>query len=218
LLLARCPIRYCMRGTLAKKGVMISREEAKAIASIPGNIRGSAFLSDAENAKRRLGTKGVQKFMKAMEGVGYPIAYEKMRAMQWYPLGLRLLSFAVLRDTFAWTDNDFREMGDNAPKYSFIVKLMMKFFISPEAAFRKAPEYWKRHYSIGTLEVGEFDESAKKVILRLKDFNTIDIYYRYLEGFFRRLMQYLRPTDEVRCQEKENTFEGAQYHEFRITW
>jgi hypothetical protein len=205
-------------GNLGKKKIMISREEARTIASIPGNIRGSAFLSDAENLKRRLGAAGMQKVLKAMAAIGYPMAYEKMRAMQWYPLGLRLLSFAVLQDVFAWTGDDFREMGDNAPKYSFIVKLMMKFFISPEAAFRRAPEYWKRHYSTGTLEIGTFDESAKEVILRLKDFNAIRAYRSYLEGFFRRLMQYLLPADDVRCEEKECKYEGAQCHEFRITW
>jgi hypothetical protein len=197
---------------------MISKERAKKIANIAGNIRGSALLSDVENIKRRMGGEGLERFQRAMEECGYPVKYDGIKAMEWYPIGLRVLSLAVLEDIFGWKDDDYRDMGDNAPKYSFIVKLMMKFFISPEAAFGKAPEYWKKYYSVGTLEIGKFDEAAKEVTLSIRDFKTIPLYCRYLEGFFRRLMQYLRPNDDVRCEEIRCELEGEEYHEFRISW
>ena len=197
---------------------MISKEEAKRIADIPGSIRGSAFLSDSENVKHMMGEEGVQKFLEAMEELGYSVGYGDIKAMEWYPIGLRVLAFVVLKNIFDWKDDDIRRMGDNAPKYSFIVKLMMKFFMSSEVAFSKAPEYWSKYYSIGTLEVGKFHESAREVHLYIKDFRTLPLYCRFLEGFFRRLMQYLRPTDDVRCEEIKCVFEGEQYHEFKISW
>jgi hypothetical protein len=197
---------------------MISKEEAKAIATADGDIRGSAFLSDAENIRHRVGEEDFRKFQKTMEGLGYPIDYANIKAMAWYPIGLRALSFLVLKEFFGWEDVDFRELGDNAPKYSFIVKFMMKFLTSPEAAFSRAPEYWNKYYSVGTLEIGTFDEAERKVILYLRNFKTVPYYCRYLEGFFRRLMQYLRPSDEVRCEERMCEGRGEKYHEFRIFW
>lgn len=197
---------------------MISREEAKRIAEIPGNLRGSALLTDAENVKRRMGDEGLQQLRQSLAELGYPIEYKDIKAMDWYAIGVRVLTFAVLEDIFGWKDDDFRDMGDNAPKYSFIVKLMMKFFISHEAAFNRAPEYWKKYYSIGTIEVGKLNESTREVNLRIKDFKTIPIYCRYLEGFFRRLMQYLLPEEKVRCEEVKCIFAEDHFHEFKISW
>lgn len=200
------------------KKAMISREEARDIAEIPGNIRGSALLSDIENIKRRVGVGGLEKVKRMMEGLGYPLEYENIKAMAWYPLGLRPLSFMVIQELFGWGDEDFREMGDHAPKYSFIIKMMVKFLASPEAAIRRAPEYWKKYYSVGTLKVGELSEEKREVAFYLRDFKTIPLYCRYLEGFFRRLMQYLRPGDDVHCEEKRCELQGEECHEFRLSW
>lgn len=210
--------RLLCGGKICQDDIMISRAKANTVASIPGNIRGSALLSDVENIRHRLGDEGLRKFQIAMEELGYPIEYGRFKAMEWYPMGLRALSFAVLEDVFGWKDDDIRDLGYHAPKYSFIVKFMMKFFTSPEAAFSKAPEYWEKYYSVGTLEIGKYDEKAREVTLIIREFKTIPLYCRYLEGFFRRLMQYLRPTDDVQCKEVRCELEGEPYHEFRIYW
>jgi hypothetical protein len=205
-------------GILRKANIMISREEARRIAEIPGNIRGSAFLSDVENIRRRMGDEGVEKVKQEMGKLGFPLEYKDFTAMAWYPLGLRVLSFLVIKEHFGWGDDDFREMGDHAPKYSFIVKLMMKFFVSPEAAIRRAPEYWKKYYSVGTLQVSIPNGEERAITFSIGDFEIIPCYCRYLEGFFRRLMHYLRPNEMVQCEEQRCELKGEQCHEFRISW
>ncbi len=197
---------------------MIIKEEANHFLEIPGKIRGSALLSDAENIEHRLGAEGMQRYQQAMEELGCPIDYGRIKAMGWYPLGWRVLSFVVLKQLFGWSDDDFREMGYNAPKYSFIVKFMMKFLSSPEGAFSKAPEYWKRYYSVGKLELGDYIEGSRGLSIYLRDFKTVPSYCRFLEGFFQRLMQYLRPDEEVHCVEGTCEHRGEECHEFRISW
>jgi hypothetical protein len=205
-------------GKINPKEYMVTKEEVKRFIEMPGHIRGSALLSDAENVKNRVGKQDFQKLRQTMEELGLSVDYGTIRAMGWYPIGWRMVFFVVLKDLFGWVDDDFRELGYNAPKYSFIVKFMMKFLASPEGAFRKAPEYWKRYYSVGTLEIGGFDEASGHVSLYLKDFKAVPSYCRFLEGFFQRLMQYLRPDEEVHCVEGKCEHRGEECHEFRISW
>jgi len=40
-------------------------------------------------------------------------------------------------EVFGWGDKEIKEMGNNAPKYSFIATTMLKYFLSVKKFFRK---------------------------------------------------------------------------------
>ncbi len=197
---------------------MITKEEADRIAGIEGKIRGSTFQTDAAVVIRLTGGDGLEKVQEALLRLGYPLHYDEIKAMRWYPLGLRTLGLVVIKDVFGWNDEDIKAMGDAAPKYSFIVRLIMKHLISAKVAFEKSPEYWDKHYTIGKIEAGEFNEKRKFAISRLKDFKVHRIYCKYLEGYFGRLMQNLLPHEKVKSEEIKCMFRGDEYHEFKTYW
>jgi len=197
---------------------MVTKEDADIIMKLRGEVRGSALQTDAMFIQRKYGEEALNRVNKELQELGYPIEYEKINAMKWYPLGLRLLSLRVIKDIFTLSDEDIKLMGDTAPKYSFIVKLLMKYFISPQETLRRASEYWRKHYSTGIIEAAAFKEGDKQITLFIKDFKIDPVFCKYLEGYFRRLIQNLFPHKKVESEEIQCMFKGDAYHEFRMFW
>ena len=176
---------------------MIDKKDAEKLMNIDGRVRGAVFETDAEFVTNRLGKDALKKISFALEELGYPLVYEDINSMEWLPLGLRAVSLLVIKDVFKWSDEDIKDMGDAAPKYSFIVKLLMKFFVSPRVAFNHAPEYWDKHYDIGRLEPVELDEATGNATIHLYDFNVHPLYCKYLEGYFQRLFKFMYPNRHI---------------------
>lgn len=197
---------------------MITKAMADKLVNIKGNVRGAAFETDAFFVRSRYGDEGLARVRAELQRLGYPIAYDEIAAMEWRPVGLRALSLLVIRDVFDWKDDDVREMGDAAPKYSFIVKILMKFFVSPGVAFDRVPEYWARHYDVGRLQSVALREDEQHAVVRLHDFLTHTIYCRYLEGFFGRLFKFTFPRSKVTVQETVCMHQGGSMHEFVARW
>lgn len=197
---------------------MLTKEDAQKLVEIEGKVRGAVFQTDAEYIKNKHGQDGLKKVKDELKRLGYPIEYEKIKAMEWRPLGLRAISLLVIKDLFKWEDKDVKLMGNSAPKYSFIIKLLMKFFISIEEAFSHAPEYWEKHYDVGKLEIVELNEEEKYAILYIKDFKIHQVYCKYLEGYFQRIFEFILPDEKVIVKENKCMFKGDDYHEFKGDW
>ena len=197
---------------------MLDSKKADELINIPGNVRGVVFLTDSEYIRRHCSDTALEKIIHTMQDIGHPVAYSDIKSMMWYPLGLRVLSFHVMREVLPWSDDDFRTMGFNAPKYSLIVKLLMKFFSSPSTAFNHAPEYWLRHYDVGTLEIDEFNEQECYAVHRIRDFAVPPLYCTYLEGYFKSLFVFTFPGKRITVQETLCPSRGDPYHEFRTEW
>jgi hypothetical protein len=196
---------------------MIGKAEADKLMEIDGRVRGAVFETDAEYVKHRFGNDGIERVQSALNELGYPVVYENVKSMEWLPLGLRALSLIVIKDVFKWSDEQIKEMGDAAPKYSFIVKLLMKFFVSPRVAFKHAPEYWVKHYTIGRLEPVELDETTGSGVIHLYDFNVHPLYCKYLEGYFQRLFKFMYPHSRIEIKETKCMCNHSSYHEFQVT-
>jgi hypothetical protein len=197
---------------------MVSREEAKRLLAINGQVRGAVFETDAEYIKNRYGSDALNKVEAAIRELGSEMHYERLSSMEWMPLGLRVLSLLVMKDLLGWSDEEIKAMGDAAPKHSFIVKLFMKFFISPHMAFSHAPEYWTKHYDTGRLEAAVLDEEKRHAVIRLHDFTLHPVYCKYLEGYFGRLFKFMFPSSMVEIRETGCICKGDTCHEFLVDW
>ncbi len=197
---------------------MITRSEFQDIINLEGQVRGSALNTDAAYIESRGGKKGMHSVQEKFRQLGYPIEYRNIRDMAWYPVCMRVLSLRVIQDVFDMKDEEIRHMGDTAPKFSFIVKVFMKFTGVPEHAFTRIPEYWRMHYSIGDMRINELNSEAGYLIVHLGSFMLHPILCVYLEGYFRRLLQFSFVTDEVRSRETKCAFDGAEHHEYHIAW
>jgi len=196
----------------------MDKEEIQKLVKIPGRVRGQVFITDIEYVREKRGEEGVKILKKKMKELGNPINYEEVKVTEWYPLGLRVVSLLAIKEVFNWGDKEIWDMGNCAPKYSFIVKMLMKYFLSAERSFKESPKYWIKHYSVGKLEAHEFDEKEKYLTLRLHDFKIHPILCSYYLGYYLRIAQYVIKSEKIAIKETKCMFKGDSYHEFKIKW
>jgi len=196
----------------------VTKEEIKKLMEIPGKVRGQVFLTDLEYIKEKKGEKGVELLKKKIKEWDIPINYEKVKAMEWYPVGFRALSLLVIEEVFKWGDKEIEELGRFAPKFSFIVKMLFKTFPSVEKSFKESSKYWKKHYSIGELVPVEISKEKKFLVLHLKNFKVHPILCIFLAGYFYTLGVYIIKGKNITVEETKCQFKGDPYHEYVIRW
>jgi hypothetical protein len=91
-----------------------------------------------------------------------------------------------------------------------------EFFLSLTQTFRNAPVYWRKHWTIGELELGEINEKEKVLVLHLKNHALHPILCKFEEGYFLGISSYV--VKAKRIEETQCTFRGAPYHEYKIYW
>jgi len=197
---------------------VITRSEFQDIINLEGQVRGSTLNTDAAYVEICGGKSGIHAVQERFRQLGYPIEYKNIRDMAWYPVCMRVLSLRVIQDVFDMKEDAIRDMGDTAPKFSFVVKVFMKFAGMPEHARTRIPEYWRMHYSVGEMRVDELNDEAGYMVLHLGNFMLHPVLCGYLEGYFRRLLQFSFVTQEVRSRETKCAFNGADRHEYHIAW
>lgn len=196
---------------------MIKKEEIENLLKLKGEVKGVFLQTDARYILEREGEKGLKNLKKKAKEIGVNLDYKRAGAMQWYPVGLRPISLLLIKDFFGYNDKDIREMGRMAAKFSFIVKLFVKFFSSIKKLFENAPRYYKMQYRIGELEAVYIDEKEKKAIIRIKDFKIHPLVCLYLEGYFQGIAEFALK-EKVRTKERKCVFRGDEFNEYLIEW
>ncbi|MFH1684363.1 MAG: hypothetical protein ABIA67_05735 [Candidatus Margulisiibacteriota bacterium] len=194
---------------------MLSKKQADEIMKTEGQVKGVVFQTDAEYVKKKHGQEGINKIQNRFKQLGCPFEYDKAKALEWFPIGWRALSLLVIKETFGLSNEDLKEMGNLAPKFSFLVKLFMKSFVSPKMTVEHASEFWKKHYTTGKFEA-EYRGDENRAIIKIKDFPLYPEVLKYLEGYFQRIMQYTVGKD-VQCKTIKNSPEEKSFA-FEITW
>lgn len=198
------------------------KKEIKESMEAPGKIKGASFRGDLEYILGKKGKEGLKAVEKETERLGHLIEYEKIKETDWYPVGLRVVSFAAIMNVFNWGKKELAEIAETAPKVSFVVRLFMKYFISPEQVFRKAASrMWNRYYNVGFLEATDFKRTKKDgyAILRIKDFKLHPLYCFFLGHFFIGVFKLSEPRfKEIAFEETKCMFKGDDYHEYLIKW
>ena len=197
----------------------ITKETAKKLMEIEGEVRGVVFKTDSEYLLKEEGEEGLKKLEEELEKLGYPIKFKEIKTMAFYPVGLRVLSLLAIKKVFNFNDEKIKEMGFFATKKSLIIKLFIRYFLSLQRVFSKeAPRLWKEHYTIGELVPVELNEAKKYAVLRLKDFTLHPINCIYLGGYFCGVTQMVVKTPQLTFEETKCTFKGDEYHEYLIKW
>lgn len=195
---------------------MIKKEELEDLMKIKGKVKGAVFQTDGKYVLEKEGEEGLKKLEERVKEFNLPIDYRKGRALDVHPLGLRIISLLLIKDTFNLTNEEIREMGYIAPTYSLIVKLLMKFFVSFLKFTDEVPKYWTAHYTVGELEVIDLNDETKDATLCLKGIKIHPLFCLYLEGYFERMYQFI-VGKKGRCKETKCMFKGAPYHEY-VFW
>lgn len=198
-----------------------SAEELKELMKNPGKIKGTSFLGDIQYVREKKGEEGLKKIEEETKKLGFPIEFNKIKENDWYPIGLRLVCFTATLNVFNWGEKELAEIGQSSPKVSFIVRLFMKYFISPEKIFRGAPRIWKRYYTTGTLKTMDFyrDEKGGWAILRVERMKNHPMSCFFIGNFFIGAFKLAEPRFmDIGFEETKCAYKGDEYDEFLIKW
>ncbi len=184
---------------------------------IKGEIRGVGLRSDWEYILHKNGEEGIKKLERKMSQLGIPLRFREIKDMEFYPLSWDTISILAIKDVFGYSDEDLREMGSMAAKFSILLRIFLKYFVSLSLVTKQAPKMWKNYYTIGSLEVAELNEKDGYVRIILKDFNVHPVYCSILPGYFIKIASMV-VGKEVESEELQCSFKGAPYHEFKLSW
>jgi len=195
----------------------ITKEIVEKFMSIHGEARGVTIKVDWEFILKKEGKEALEKLENRMAELGYPLKFEEIETMGFYPIGLDALSMAVISEIFNYDEQKFFEVGSTAPKFSIFLKVFLKYFISPEQAIQEASKMWRQHYSVGDLIVTEFNEEKGYTVLRLENFKHSKIHCYNLLGYFSKILEMIINT-KVFTEERKCVFSGDSYHEYFLRW
>ena len=198
---------------------MLNKNTIEEILKIEGETRGAVFHTDIQYVLEKKGEKGLSKLKNRLKDIGYEKIHSKeIKDTGWYPLAWRVISLLAIQETFNWKEKDIFNMGMSAPKHSFIVKTLLRYFISIEKTFKESAKYWEKHYSIGELRAPEINVKDKKLVLQLLDFKIHPIFCGYFRGYFKAVASLVVKTDKMTVKRTKCVFEGDSYNEYVITW
>jgi hypothetical protein len=197
----------------------LTKEVAQKLMEIKGEVRGAVFKTDAEYVLKEKGEEGLKKVEEELEKLGYPIKYKEIKTLNYYPVGLRIISLLTIKKVFDFDEKKIEEMGFFATKISLISRFFIKYVFSfSKIFFEQGPRIWREHWTVGELIPVELNEEKKYAILNLKSFNLHPIYCSYLKGYFSGLFQRMVKSPKITCEETKCTFRGDKYHEFLLKW
>lgn len=191
------------------------KKEADKLMKIKGGTKGSEFLTLKNYILQKHGKEKVLLLERKMAELGYPLDFDKINIMEWYSESLNVLAMIVAKHLFGW-ENLF-EFGYNSPKFSFGIRLLVKF-ISLERLFKEASKIWRKFLDVGTLEPREFNRKEKYSIIRLKDYKFHPDSCLYYAGYFLRICKYTQRSKKMTIEETKCMFRGDPYHEYLIRW
>jgi hypothetical protein len=197
---------------------IINREIAQRLMEIKGEARGTHLKNDADFVIKEKGKEGLKTVEKELEKIGYPIYYKKINQFGFYPAGLRVISLLAIKKVFNWPDEKIRELGAYAMKFSWVIRILMKYFYSIDQVFKETQKTWSKYFTVGELKVEESNIEKKYVILQVQNLDLHPIYCRCLEGVFLELAKMILKPEKITCQEIECFFRGGKGHRFLIKW
>ena len=197
---------------------MPDKKEMEKTKKTEGQVRGVALKTDAEYVMKRKGREGVKTVEDKLKEHGFEMDYKSIKNTDWYPLSFRVASLLVIKDTFNWNDEQITDMGYMAPKRSFFIKTLLKFFVSVERTVRETSKYWNKHYSRGELLIKKIDIAAKQIIIELKNFKVHPVLCAYYKGYFRAVLELITPAEEGSVKEVQCEFNEDDSHCFFFEW
>jgi len=195
------------------------KEVADELMKKEGDVKGEVFRTHAAYIRYREGEEGVKKVEEKINELGYPIDFTEIKTEDWHKEALSVLVILTAKEIFDWTEEDIFDMGNFAPKHSFIIKMFIRHFLLIKDVFEKSGQYWDKHYNFGSLEKGEFSEKEKyiTIILRDHDFHEL-VCGPYMKGYFLCIAGFSLKSEKITIEETKCVFRGDPYNEYVIKW
>lgn len=196
----------------------MTEEELQQIAdnlkNFKGRVKGEIFRTHADYIKSKEGEDGIKKVEEKMAELGVPINFSSIKSFDWFSEGLSSLTIVVAKEIFNWTEEDVFEMGRFAPKFSFIIKVMIQYLASIDTLFENTKKYWDKHFDFGYIETS-LDKEKKQMIVKEYEFNTHPLSCVYHAGYFKGLCEFAVKSKDIKVK---YTYQKNGYNEYIIVW
>ncbi len=193
-------------------------EIAEKLLSFEGKVKGEAFRTHKQYIEKKEGEEAVKKVEEKMAQLGAPIEFEKIKPLRWYDEGKSSLVVVVAKEIFNWSKDDIYEMGRFSSKSSFIVKVLMRYFVSLDKVLKEAPKYWRKYCDFGEVEVVELNKKRKYIMLRIRETDLHPLVCLFYAGYFHGFAEMNIKSEEIKVEEIKCRSKGDPYHEYLITW
>ncbi len=198
--------------------VKLTKKETDRIMKIKGNVGGAIFGAYYKYLIAKKGEDAVKAVEKRLEEVGCPIKLKDYSSFGMYSLARACLLGLATLEYFGWDESKAFEIGYEAPMYSIVTKLLMKY-VSIEKIITDGPEYWHRFFDFGELKCTKYDINKGYAILRLEGFKKFHpIVYGYMVGYLKRISEFGNKSQNVRVEQTKSLYNNDPYDEFKITW
>ncbi len=187
------------------------------MSEIKGDTRGISMKGDFAYILHKKGKEGLKKVEEEMAKLGYPVTYNNLKEIGFYPMKVEAMTFLVMKKLFGFDREEFVKMGEFNSKVSLIVRLFMKYFVSLELIAREAPRFWRKYYSVGDLKVVEINKKERYIIIRVENFRHHPLHCATVEGYIISLIKMVLGK-EVSSEETKCVHRGDEYHEFVVRW
>jgi hypothetical protein len=195
---------------------IITKEIAEKLMKIKGEVRGMAMKGDLEFILQERGEEGLKELEDAIANLGYSVKYKELKALSFYPIGLKGIMLLTIKKLFNFSDEKFQEMGAFGSKINSVIRIFMKYLFSPKIFVSQSQRMWRYYYTIGNCKA-ELNEKEKYVLLRVYNFPYFPDQCKVLKGYFGSILKMVIKHN-VTCEETKCTFRGDDYHEFLLKW
>lgn len=195
-------------------------EEIEKVRSLEGLERSAALLFIEKYIKKKYGENGFKNLLNELKKYNfiYPDT-SQYKGREWIPKSTVLVVFVASVLFFKWTKEEVFEAGRNVIVMSPIIKRFQKFFIAFRVNIIKTANSWQRFHKPGKLEVLEVDDKAKKVVIRIHNFETHPFACIFLAGNYSKIAEFIIgkkiKITEDKCMYEDNSID---YHQYVFTW
>lgn len=199
--------------------VQLIKKDVDKMMLLEGNVRGSILKAQIDLIREKKGEAIIKKVAEKMKELGHPFDFANINITGWYPEALSCLIILICAEICKCDEKQVFEMGYEASKYSFFVKLLMQYFLNIEKVFNHVPGYWRKHFDFSEMEVAEFNNKERYGILRLKNFQKYHpLICEYHKGYFTKIAEMTLGKKTVKVEHPKCLFRGDSYEEFKISW
>lgn len=195
----------------------ISQEESLKIIHAEGEVRGAVLKTDKNFILKKGGEEKLKEIEKELEKMGYPLLYNSVETMNFYPFGVRIISLLAIAKVFNLNNEGVKEIGEMAPKSSVLIRVFTKYFLSVEQTLKKVGEIWGKHSTVGKAEAQEVSEKEGRAVFHFSGLNVHPIYCDYLCGYLSGIIE-MTISKKVSVEETKCSFKEGEVHEFKATW
>lgn len=194
------------------------KERTKKLLQKNGNIKGETINFILQYLQKKEGDDALEKLKERLSQLELPFDVTRVKNFSLIKDSIVAIVMLAIKDVFQWTDDDIFEMGKAEPKNSFIVRLLMKYLVSIEKTFERAPDFWRKFYDFGYLETIEFSDSEKYFKLGVYEYDTDPVMCKYLAGFIHTMVAFSMKEKSVSIEETKCIYKGDSYHEYTVSW